>query len=220
MRSRCDKLFYLIFDCIPRERAASLFTIHNRELLDEAVSKGCGVYVAISHHGSIHVAGLLMSLSGYPVAGVRDRHESAIRRYVQRRLDLKYPEFRRAKVLYADSYPREIFRCFKDGYILGSAMDVMRVRRQNQKVEVMTMFGEGRPFLSGPLRIAHRCGAPVLQGFIVPQKGFRYRFDIVGELVPRGEGADEEAVVKEAMRKYAANVERYLRENPSLSARI
>jgi predicted LPLAT superfamily acyltransferase len=220
MRARCDKLFYLIFDCIPRERALRLFSIGNKDVLDRAVAEGRGVHVAVSHHGSIHIAGLLMALTGYRVAGVRDRHESAIRRYVQRRLDLKYPEFQRARVLYADSYPREIFRCYQENYILASAMDVSRVRLPNQKTEMVTIFGEERPFLSGPLHIAYRCRAPILQGFIVPGHNFCYRFDFVGELAPLDPGGDEQRVVRDAVQAYAANVERYLRETPSLCARV
>ncbi|MEK7731756.1 MAG: hypothetical protein AAB363_07850, partial [Planctomycetota bacterium] len=158
-RSRCDKLFYLMFDRIPRAKAMTLLSIGNQELLDRALSRGRGVYMAMSHHGALHVVSLLMALRGYKTAGVRDRREGAMRRYIQRRFDRRYPEFARMRILFADSYPREIYRCLSDGFVLGSAMDVSRVRQPNQKTEEVTVFGETRPFPSGPLRIAHRCRA-------------------------------------------------------------
>lgn len=219
-RSRCDKLFYLTFDRIPRAKAMTLLSIGNQELLDQALSRGRGVYMAMSHHGSLHVASLLMALCGYKTAGVRDRREGAMKRYIQQRFDRLYPEFARMRVLYADSYPREIYRCFTDGYVLYSTMDVRRTLQPHQKAEEVSILGETRALPSGPLRIAYRCRAPVLQAFVFPEKGFRYRADIVGTLIDPDNTKDEDSAVAEAMQTYAANVERYVRASPSLLTRV
>jgi lauroyl/myristoyl acyltransferase len=219
-RSRCDKLFYLIFDRIPRDKSMSLFSIHNASLLDTAVRRGRGVYLAMSHHGSYHIVGMLLALYGYKTTAVRDRQEGGLRRWVQSRFDRLYPEFGRMRVLFSDSYPRDIYRCFRDEYVVGSAMDVSRLRRPNQKAEDVTIFGEKRPFLSGPLRVALRCGAPVVQAFIVPEKYFRYRLDIVMMLIDPETVDNEDAAVTTAMADYAANVETHLRATPSLITRI
>lgn len=220
MRSRCDKLFYLIFDRIPRAKAMSLLSISNQELLDRALSRGRGVYMAMSHHGALHEVSMLMALRGYKIAGVRDRREGAMRRFIQKRFDRKYPEFGRMRILFADGYPREIYRCLADGYVLASAMDVSRVRQPNQKTEEVRVFGETRLFPSGPLRIAHRCQAPVLQAFVFPENGFRYRLEIVGMLIAPDVSTDEDAAVADAMRTYATHVERYVRASPSLLTRV
>lgn len=224
---RCDRLFYLIFDRIPREKALTLFTIGNQALLDEALSRGRGVYIALSHHGAHHVAGMLMALRGYKVAGVRDRREGRMRRYIQHRYDRRYPEFRRVRMLFANSYPRDIYRCFRDGFVLGSAMDVGRVRDPRHKTQTVTIFGARRPFVTGPLRIALRCRAPVLQGFIIPGSGFRYHLELINLVSdPGGAGSDpgdvddEEAVVATTLATYAATVERQVRARPSLISRI
>jgi lauroyl/myristoyl acyltransferase len=220
MRARCDKLFYLIIDCIPHDPAKSLLTIGNRPMLDEALDRGHGAYVALSHHGAHHVIAMLLAIAGYKTAGVRDRREGAMRRYVQGRFDRRYPEFQRMRVLFSETYPRDIYRCFKDGYLLGSAMDVSRVRDPNQKTEEVTIFGEKRQFLSGPVHIAIRCQAPVLQGFIVPVEGFHYRLDIVGMLADPLEVRDDDAAVRQAMQTYDANVESYVRASPTLLSRL
>jgi lauroyl/myristoyl acyltransferase len=220
MCARCDKLFYLIFDRIDQTHARDLFSIRNEELLQQASSRGRGVYVALSHHGAHHIAGMLMTLRGYKVAGVRDRQEGGLRRFVQDRFDRRYPEFGRARILYSDSYPREIYRCFEEGFILGSAMDVSRVRHPNQKTEEVMVFGERRPFVSGPLRIALRCRAPALQAFILAHDHFHYELDIVGELLDPEHVTDEEESIRRALDVYARNVERYVRAYPRQLTRI
>ncbi|MCH8852158.1 MAG: lysophospholipid acyltransferase family protein [Planctomycetes bacterium] len=220
MQSRCDKLFYLVFDCIKADQGRALFSISNRRLLDEAVARGRGVYVAMSHHGALHIVAMLLTLQGYKAALVRDGREAALRRYVQNRLESSYPELGAMRVIFADQYPRPIYRCFRDGYMLGSALDVSRVRHSSQKMEWVEIFGKKRPFLTGPMRIALRCGAPVLQGFVVPESDFRYRLEIVEMLVDSNEISDEGDAVARAIPVYAANVERHVRAWPSLLTRI
>lgn len=220
VRNRCDKLLYLILDRIPCEKARSLFAIENQSLLEEAAARGNGVYFAMSHHGSHHVVAVLLAMRGYRVAFVRDRHEGGLRRYVQSRLHDSYPELRQMRVLFADSYPRDVYRCFRNGFLVGSAMDVNRTPRPGQKTEEVTIFGEQRQFLSGPLRVALRCRTPVLQAFIVSEGGFRYRLDIVGMLVDPEQVDDEDKAVAEAMRAYTANVENRVRTSPSLISRV
>lgn len=219
-QNRCDKLFYLVFDRIPKDVARDLFTIENEHLLNAAVARGRGVYGALSHHGPHHVAGLLMAIRGHKVAGVRDRREGGLRRFVQDRFARLYPEFQQARIVYADSFPRDIFRCFQEGYILGSAMDVSRVRLAHQRVEEVKVFGEPRPFLTGPLSVALRCGAPVLQVFIVPGKDFRYSLRVLDGLVDPDATDDQDAAVARAIRIYAANVETHLRALPHLLTRV
>ncbi len=222
-QSRCDKLFYLVMDCIPREKAVSLFTIENQHLLDDALARGRGVYIALSHNGPHHTAGNLFALTGYKITGVRDRREGGIRRFVQDRFDRKYPEFRRMQLLFADSFPRDIYRCFKEGYVLASAIDVSRKRSETQRtVEVETPGGK-RSFLTGPLYIAIRCGAPVIQGFAVPYPGFRYGLKLVEVLIDPddvGERSETDAVVRRAVEKYAANLEKHIRSAPTLITRV
>jgi lauroyl/myristoyl acyltransferase len=220
VQSRCSKLFYLVFDRIPPSKATQLFSIKHRQRLDEALARGNGAYVALSHHGPHHVAGLLMAIMGYKIAGVRDRSEGAMRRFIQERFSLRYPEFQKARVVFADAFPREIYRCFKEGYVLGSAMDVHRTRHPMQKTETVAIFGQERDFISGPLRIALRCGAPVLQAAILADGGFNYTLDFEPLLLDSAEAGDEDAAVARTLQTYAANVERHMRERPDLMTRV
>ncbi len=219
-RSRCDKLFYLILDSIPKDKLRTHFVIDNKEMLDESLARGKGVYLAVSHHGAHHVTAMLLAIYGYRVALVRDGQESGLRKFVQDRFERLHPELPRLQVIFADAYPRDIYRCFKDGYILGSAMDVSRVRQAHQQFEEVTIFGERRKFLSGPLKIASRCGGKAIQVFLTCEPNFRYRLDVAQQLLDATHGSDKDENITAAMQLYATNVEKHVRRHPQELTRI
>jgi lauroyl/myristoyl acyltransferase len=215
MRVRCDKLFYLIFDKLPKEKILKRVKFHNRQYLDEAASAGNGVFVMLSHYGSHHVAGLLMALMGYEkVAGVRDRKEGSLRLYVQQKYEETFPEIKSIKVFFADSFPRDIYRCFQDGYILGSAVDVDRDRGSRLRTAPVTIFGKEKEFLTGPIQIALRCRSPILQGFVISKKNFYFHLVVTPPLKdPRG-AKDDPACVQEILQRYADNIQEHVRAHP------
>jgi len=213
-RTRCDKLFYLIFDKLPREKILRRIKFHNREILDEALHRNKGAYVCMSHNGSHHVCILLMALMGYKVAGVRDRNEGAIRRYVQERYEETFPEFRAIRMFFADTYPRDLYRCFRDGFILGSALDVGRDRGAHLRTARVSFFDQEREFLTGTLQIALRCQAPILQGFVVSRKNFYFHLIVKEPLVDPETERDEPEIVQQAMQKYADNIANHLMQYP------
>ena len=218
--SRCDKIFYLIMDLLPREEVLKRFHIDNRELLDQGVARGKGVYVALSHHGAHHVAGLCLALMGYRTAGVRDRKEGAIRRFIQRKYDRKYPEFRKIRYFFADAYPRDIYRYLNHNGVLGSALDVHRPRAAHQRTATVSVFGQQRNFLTGTLQIALRCGSTVLQGFVISESGFHYRLQLLGPLVCPDSHDETPEVLAGAMQTYAENLEVYARRHPGHITRV
>lgn len=221
-RTRCDKLFYVIFDRLPKDKIMRRIKFHGREHLDAALGRGNGIYVMLSHHGSHHVAGLLMALLGYKCAGVRDRNEGATRVYVQQKYAETFPEIAAIRLLYADSFPRDIYRCFQENYVVGSALDVGRVRGAALKTCPVRVFGEQREFLTGTLQIALRCQATVAQAFVVSRPNFYFRLIVSPPLqVPDGApGADSPARVAELMQRYADGIEAHMREHPDHLSRV
>lgn len=215
VRQRCDKVFYLIFDLLDREDVEARFSIVNRHLLDEGLARGKGVYTLLCHHGPHHVSGMIMSLLGYRVGGIRDPNEGAIRRYVQSLWERKYSDLPRPRVLYAGDFVRQVYRLFKDNYGLGSALDVSRKRDPRQKTCPVRIFGEQREFLTGTLQIALRCNAAVLQGFIIASDNFHYRLEFTGPMVdPDGDHAETPERLASIMQQYADNIADYARRYP------
>jgi lauroyl/myristoyl acyltransferase len=214
-RLRCDKTIYLIFDKIPKHKIFERIEGENLHYVDDALKQGNGLYVMISHYGSNYLAGLLMALKGYQVAGVRDRKESALRRYVRAMYARTFPEFRRLRLYFADGFPRGLYRSLRENWVVATALDVGRERAKNQGTVKIRLFGQEYTFLTGTAQIALRCGSPIVQGFVVSCKDFRFRLVAKEPLWdPRTGPHDEAAALDQIMRRYAANIEDLLQQYP------
>jgi lauroyl/myristoyl acyltransferase len=222
-RTRCDKLLYLIFDRLPKEKILRRFKFHGRQYVDEALQRGNGAYLMASHNGSHHVLGLLLALLGYRSAGIRDRHEGAVRVYVQQKLTETFPEIAdNFRMLFADSFPRTIYRYFQENRLVGSALDVSRVRDETLRTCTVRIFGESREFLTGTLQIALRCRATIAQLFVVSRPNFYFRMIVHPPLyVPQEkENGDSPQFVAQLMQRYADGIEAHVREYPDHLSRI
>lgn len=212
VRVRNDKMIYLILDLLPRRKVAERFTIINKHLLDESLARGNGMYMAMSHLGSHHLVITFLADQGYKVAGVRDPKSGAVHRFIQG----KYERSKRHRVeyFYTDSFPRNIYRRFRDNFVVGSALDVNRMRRSYLKTVEVEVFGEKRAFLTGPLQIALRCGAPVVQAFVISRKNFRYVLEFRGPLIDPAETQESPELLAKAAQTYATNIEQFARRHP------
>lgn len=214
-RLRCDKTIYLIFDKIPKHKILERIEFDNWHHMDQALERGAGVYVMISHYGSNYLAALMMALKGYSIAGVRDRKESGLRRYVRARYAQTFPEFRRVRMYFADGFPRGLYRSLRQNWVVATALDVGRERARNQGTVKIELFGQQYTFLTGTAQIALRCGSPILQGFVVSCGNFRFRLVIQEPLWdPQTGPQDEQTALEQIMRRYAANIEDLLQKYP------
>ena len=214
MRIRCDKMFYTIMDRIPRSKLMNRIKMFGREHLDNGLAREKGVYIALCHFGSHHVAGLMAALMGYSLAGVRDPKESHVRRYIQEKYRDTFPEVAEMKMFLASSFPREIYRQFKSNKITASLLDAQRVRGDNTRTMPVHIFSGTTEFLVGPVRIALRCGATTVQGFVESRKNFYYRLIITPPLIDPNTPPDDEEATATVLEHYAVGVERFAREHP------
>jgi len=212
-RVRCDKMFYTIMDRIPREKIVNRVELTGIQNIDDARERGKGVYVALCHFGSHHIAGLLMALLGYELAGVRDGRESAVRRYIQHRYTETFPQIRRMKLFAANAFPRGIYRHLQQNKIVASLLDADRKRGATTKTEPVRLFGEDRDVLVGPLQIALRCGSVTLQGFVVSKPYYRYELIVTPPLIDNAAG-EENGQIRDVLTRYARAVEDFARSHP------
>jgi lauroyl/myristoyl acyltransferase len=214
MRIRCDKMFYTIMDRIPRDKLMKRIKPKGAKYVDAALQKGNGCYIALCHYGSFHVAGLLAALLGYDIVGVRDPKESPVRKYIQKKYNETFPEVARMKLFYSGQFPREIYRQFRANGVVASLLDVGRIRGEHLKTCPVKIFGETREFLVGPVQMAIRAGAPMLQSFVVSRKNFYYQLVGTAPLYDVPITEDEEKLLPEVMQRYANGVEAFAREHP------
>lgn len=216
-RTRCDKLFYLIFDKLPKEKILHRVRFHGREHLDTALLREHGVFVMLSHVGSHHVAALLMALLGYKCAGVRDRNEGPLRRFIQDKYVTTFPEYASMRMLYADSFPRDIFRCFHENRVVGAALDVGRFRGSTLRSVPVRIFGETREFLTGTLQVALRCRATICPAFVVSRPNFYFRLIVHPPIYSPPDDqrpVENQELIAELMQQYADGIEQHVREHP------
>jgi len=223
-RTRCDKMYYLIFDKLPREKLLRRFRFQGREHFDEALERGAGMYLMASHNGSHYVLGQLIALLGYQIAGLRDRNEGVARTYIQQKMAETFPQIAECfRMYFADSYPRLIYRHFQNNQMIGSALDVNRSRGGNLKTCPVTIFGEQREFLTGTLQIALRCRAMIAQIFIVSRPNFYFRMIVKPMFFPdleADEKLDSPERIADLMQMYADGIEAHVREHPDHLSRI
>ncbi|MEK6642953.1 MAG: lysophospholipid acyltransferase family protein [Planctomycetota bacterium] len=214
MRIRCDKMFYTIMDRIPRAKLLNRIKMKGRKHIEGALAGKKGAYVALCHFGSFHVAGLLGALLGYDIVGVRDPKESHVRRYIGRKYRETFPEVARMRLFYSGAFPREIYRQFQSGGIVASLLDVGRRRDERLKTCPVRIFGETQEFLTGPVQMAIRAGAPILQAFVVSRRNFYYQMVVTPVLYDPTGGENEDAIVPDVVQRYADGVEQFAREHP------
>jgi lauroyl/myristoyl acyltransferase len=166
--------------------------------------------------------GMLLSLTGYRLTGIRDRNEGAIRSYMQQTAGRKLPEFSAVQILFSDDFPREIFRCFRENRLVVSALDINRSRGIKLKTCPVRIFGDTREFLTGTMQIAMRCGATIIPAFLVSRSNFYYRIVFLPPLYAPGLEADGEhdCSLPNLMQGYADAIEQYIRKYPDHLSKI
>ncbi len=220
VRMRCDRIFFLVFDLIPKEDILRRIRFPNRSLIDDSLTRGKGVYLALSHAGAHHIAALLMCFLGYKIAGVRDDQEGPLRRYIQQRPAASSCQVRPVKMFYSGTFPRDIYRWFEGNGLLGSTLDVDPERDPGLRSVPVRIFNETQHYLTGPLQIALRCGAAIHQSFIVSHPNFHYELLACEKLVDPDTSEDTPETLQNAIQRYAANIEAHLRERPDHISRI
>ncbi len=214
MRQRCDKTFYMIFDLLPKDCLREHFKVVNEHLLAEGLKRGKGVYIMLCHHGQFHIAGLGLSVQGHSVTAVRAPNEGGVRRFVQDMWKNKHPDLPQPKFIFSTDFARSIYRTFKENGILGSSLDVSAVKDQRMSAVPVQVFGRRREFLTGTLQIAIRCGAVVLQAFIVAEDDFHYRFELLGPLTDADNCEETPELLTSVMQGYADRINEFAAGHP------
>jgi lauroyl/myristoyl acyltransferase len=213
VRIRCDKMIYTIMDRIDRQALMDRFEIEGREYLDKAISRGQGTFFMFSHQGSHHLGGILLTLSGYPIIGLRDPNESPLRMYIQEQYEKRFPEFADLHITSSESFARSFFRAFKKNAIVAAAMDIWRDRGNVRTVKVH-FFGQEREFVSGMTHIALRSKATILVGFILSLPNYHFRVIFHPWLTDPDTTPETPETVQKVMQDYAHIIEEHVKKYP------
>jgi lauroyl/myristoyl acyltransferase len=212
-RIRCDKMIYTIMDRINRQALLDRFTIEGQEYMDQAIKHGKGTFFMFSHQGSHHLGGILLTLSGYPIIGLRDPNESPLRIYIQEQYEKSFPEFRDLQIMPSDSFARSFFKAFRENKIVAAAMDIWRDRGNVRTVKVK-FFGQEREIMSGMTHIALKSQAAILVGFVLSMPNYNFKVIFQPWLNdPQTDTESEETIVR-VMQEYAGIIENHVKKYP------
>ncbi len=212
IRMRCDKTFFLIFDMFDTPRLLQQFSITPPDIIDDALKQGRGVYLVLSHLGHQHLAFQFLRIQGYKMVAVREAKMGAVWRYTRNKREQKgLPVI---EYFYTDTFPRNIYRKFEDNYIVGSLIDAQPRHSVHRRSAEVVLFGKPRRLLTGPLHIALKSGAPIVQAFAISRPGFRYAIELLGPLNDPSDERPSNEIVSDAVQRYAKNLETFARRHP------
>lgn len=204
------------FPRLSEKRISKFAYIEGREHLDNAMEKGKGVLIAVSHFGSWKMAIAALGYANYTVNQIginprgfidknRPMHHNVIME-IEHRCDQSLP----VNFIYIGKFLREAYRALARNEIVMNSMDGFL---GSKCVEVPFLKGVNTLSL-GPLIMAAGRSAAFLPTFAVRQSDGRYRITIHEEInidrdIPKGEA------VKKALGDYVKIFEDYVSRYPS-----
>lgn len=214
----CGKMLNDLLPAITESELDRLFQVEGTERLDEALSLKRGVVLVGAHFG-VHTYVPLMYLQrkGYEVSGVlgeeTDSDDSRIYRW------LVHPIRRRSRLLIRVIEPRgwpqrAIAECLRRNevlMILGDVLDDDGLELPEPHVMRIPFLGRSIRLKTGPIRLAHWLGAPLVPYWTVTEpSGFRL---VIEEPLKVGSARSAEGV-RADLAAFVAQFERRLRANP------
>jgi KDO2-lipid IV(A) lauroyltransferase len=198
-------LFIVDFLGFPKVSAKSIIAtvdMNMVEVLKEEICKGKGVILLGAHVGNWELGGAILTLSGFPLSVVAMPHTNKLidRFFVRRRTAKGIAVVSRshaASELLCSLRRGECIAILGDRNVLGPGM----------KTE---FFGSPALVPYGHVILSLRTGAPIVPGFVVRERGSRFKFYVEDPIRPRsGDGAFEDM-----MHRCISVMEKYVRRFP------
>ena len=204
------------FPRLSEKRITKFAYIEGREHLDNALKKGKGALIAVSHFGSWKMVIAALGYAKYKVNQIgidprgfidenRPNHHNVIMQ-IEHRCDQSLP----VNFIYIGKFLREAYRALARNEVVINSMDGFLGAKC---VEVPFLKGVSRLSL-GPLVMAARSSAAFLPTFAVRQADNRYKITIHEEIKVDKDIPEEEAV-KKALDDYTNIFEDYVSRYPS-----
>jgi KDO2-lipid IV(A) lauroyltransferase len=198
-------LFMVDFLRFPRVSAKSIIAavdVNMVQVVKQEICKGKGVILLGAHVGNWELGGAVLSLSGLPLSVVAMPHTNELidRFFVRRRTRKGIAVVSRshaASELLGSLRRGECVAILGDRNVLGPGM----------KTE---FFGSPALIPYGHVILSLRTGAPIVPGFVVRERGSRFKFYVEDPIRPRsGDGAFEDL-----MHRCINVMEKYVRRFP------
>jgi KDO2-lipid IV(A) lauroyltransferase len=190
--------------------------IEGKEHLDNALEKGRGALVAVSHFGSWKMIIAALAYEGYHVNQIGldpryfiDKTRPYHHNYIMK-MEYDCDQSLPAEFIYIGKSLRKVFRALARNEVVMNSFDgFIGAKRKT----VPFLNGTNRLAL-GPVILAHRTGAALLPAFAVRQKDNRHKI-IIHEEIPIATDINETEAISQALETYRLIFEKYVADNPS-----
>jgi len=209
------------FPRLNKKKIEKLAYLRGIENLDNALKKGNGALIGLSHFGSWKIIIPALAYKGYKVNQVgldpryfigkkQPAHHNAIME-----IEYKCEQSLPANFIYIGKFLRPVFKTLGNNEVVIVSFDGFM---GSKKTEVP--FLNSRLSLSqGPIIIALKSGAPLLPAFAVRQKNNQHSITIHEEIPLHNHENDQQAI-EAGIKSYAKLLEHYVNEYPSHYGRI
>lgn len=204
------------FPRLTKKKIKHFAYMEGKEHLDNALEKGKGTLVAVSHFGSWKMIIAALAYEGYTVNQIGldpryfiDKTRPYHHNYIMK-MEYECDQSLPAKFIYIGKNLREVFRALARNEVVMNSFDgFIGTRRKT----VPFLNGTNRLAL-GPVILAHRTGAALLPAFAVRQKDNRHKI-IIHEEIPIATDINEAEAISQALETYRLIFEKYVADNPS-----
>lgn len=220
---RKDLLEIWTFPELNRNKINKISYFAGFEHLQNALDKGKGAILCITHFGSWKIVLPALGYNGYKVHQIAanpltfEKDTEASSHNIIMKLELESESSLPAKFIYLDEGKsiRQIYRVLANNEIVVISLDgIIGGKRMSMP------FLHGTLFLStGGASLSLSTGAPSLPVFIVRQKNNKHKIVIHEPVVNPDNGFDKQAFIDTWMKNYTRLFERYVQDYPDHYAR-
>jgi lauroyl/myristoyl acyltransferase len=193
------------FEKINHDYIKKYVKIENSCYLDEARDAGKGAILVTAHLGNWELGGVVIALSGYPLAAVALPHkDKKVNKFFN-----SQRQSRGLRVIPLGNAARESLEVLKNKQFLALVGD----RNFNEAGVVTDFFGKDSSFPQGPAVFSLRTGAKIIPGFMIRNYDdtFTLRLEKPLEVLETNDKAKD---IRNIINQYVAIFEDYIRKYP------
>lgn len=213
-----SELEVLLYPVMNKAFIERIVTVKGNEYLDNALSKGRGVLLFQAHFGAFQMVMPVIGYSGYTMnqisASASVWKEEASGSWIQKKcFDMKADYERTLPVQHISvkSSLRPVFRALERNEIVGITVD----GGEGKKVVSTDFLGRRAYLQRGGVELAIRTGAEIVPAFIITDKGLRHRL-VIHPPLTINQALDKEENISKVMKAFAAILEKYVLQYPTL----
>jgi len=198
------------FGSLDRRTTEAAARCEGLEHLDQALARGKGVILLLSHFGSFLLPLPFLGFRGYAVNQITGKqvHRGILAERIwlwrKREADRLPVRFRQV-----DRFLRPVYHALRGNEIVAIAFD----GRDSSQWAIVDFFGRRARFSTGPFELARRTGAAVVPTFVIREPGGRHRIEFREEFRLSGAEGPEHAI-EEDVRAFAKMFENYVERYP------